>query len=317
MPRVQRSPPKQKISTNLSSAQSEPDLLHSLTKSPEADNISVRCKRPRPNNSPETSTSIDNDQPLSSELVDTIRQEIRAVISSEISSTIKECIAVEFNEMKELFRALKDSVKFMSEDYDKLQTELKYCTESNRSLSKENESLKQLVSDLSVRVNLIEQHSRQQNIEINGVPENKSENLVKTVIQIGNAVGNAIKEEDILSAVRVRKLDPVNNNPRAVVVKLRSTVTRDEILTSVMNFNKRHTNEKLNSKHLGYGGSTKPIFVSEHLSPLNKKIHAATRKAATTKGYKYVWVRDGKVLIRKADGEQAKHMRSLEAVALL
>lgn len=313
MPQGQRSPAKEKPITNLCHVQSEPNMLHSSTNSAEVDNVSVRSKRPRLTSSPD----IDRDQLRSAELLETIRQEIRTVISSEISTAIKECIAVELNEMKDLFRELKESVKFMSDDYDRIQSELKTCTESNKGLVKENESLKQLVSDLSVRVNLIEQYSRQQNIEVNGIPENKSENLVKTVVQMGNAVGSAIKEEDILSAVRVRKLNNENNVPRAVVVKLRSTQTRDVILTSVMNFNRTHSTGKLNSQHLGYGGPIKPIYVSEHLSPLNKQIHAATRKAATAKGYKYVWVRDGRILIRKADGDQAKQIRSLDAVALL
>ncbi|KAJ8711439.1 hypothetical protein PYW07_008681 [Mythimna separata] len=312
MHRVQRTPPKEK-KTNLSHVQSEPDILHSSPNQPEIANVCVRPKRPRLNSSPE----LDHHQPESTELVNTIRQEIRAIISAEISTTIKQCIAVEFNEMKDLFRELKESVKFMSDDYDRIKSELKICSENSKSLSKENVALKQLVSDLSVRVNLIEQYSRQQNIEINGVPENKVENLVKTVVQLGNAVATSIREEDIFSAVRVRKFDPENRNPRAVIVKLRTTQTRDVILTSVMKFNKAHPTGKLNSQHLGYGGPPKPIYVSEHLSPVNKQIYAATRKAATEKGYKYVWVRDGKVLTRKADGEQAKHIRSLDAVALL
>lgn len=306
MPRVQRTPPKDKDTADLNIGESETNLLHSSTSSP-------KPKRQRLNSSPE----LDHQPQKPTELVDIIRHEIRAVISTEISTALKDSIAVEFSEMKSLFRELKESVKFMSDDYDRIQSDLKTCAENNKILSKENESLRNLVSDLSARVNLIEQYSRQQNIEINGIPENRAENLVKTVMQIGSAVASIINEEDVLTALRVRKLDPENSKPRAVVVKLRTTRMRDAILTSVMNYNKAQPTEKLNSQHLGYGGPVKPIYVSEHLSPLNKQIHAATRRAAATKGYKYVWVRDGKILIRKADGEQAKHVRSLDAVALL
>ncbi|KAJ8726407.1 hypothetical protein PYW07_001105 [Mythimna separata] len=58
-------------------------------------------------------------------------------------------------------------------------------------------------------------------------------------------------KDDILSVVRVRKLDPESNNPRAVVVKLRSMLQRDTILTSVMKYNKAHPDKKLNSQLLG------------------------------------------------------------------
>lgn len=163
----------------------------------------------------------------------------------------------------------------------------------------------------------MEQNSRLQNIEINGIPENKAENLVKTVVQMGNAVSMKIKEDDILSAVSERKIDPENKNPRAVILKLWSTILRDIFLTSVMQFNRSIAKDKLSSRHLAYGEPVRSVLVSEHLSPLNKKIHAATRKAAQENGFAYVWVRDGKVLIRKADGYQAKHITSLDAISLL
>ncbi|CAH2102508.1 unnamed protein product [Euphydryas editha] len=91
--------------------------------------------------------------------------------------------------------------------------------------------------------------------------------------------------------VRVRKLDSENKNPRAVIVKLRSVLLRDTILISGMKFNRLHPKENLSTQHLGYGHSVRPIFMSEHLSPLNKKIHAAPRKAAREKCYLYLWVR--------------------------
>ena len=103
-------------------------MLHSSTNSAEVDIISVRSKRQRLTCSPK----IDCNQSRPVELLETICQELRAVISSEISVSIKESIAVELNEMKDLFREVKDSVKFMSDDYDRIQSELKICTESSR-----------------------------------------------------------------------------------------------------------------------------------------------------------------------------------------
>lgn len=307
-----RTPPKDGDSS-MTSIQSEPIIPVALVDTPNKHNVNVKPRRPRTDCSPDTVIR----HSFSKEHLDIIRQEIRTVIALEISANIKTSMNEELREIKEMFRDLKDSVNFMSDEFDRMKTELDTCKSDNKNLHKENEALKTTVIDLSMRMNLIEQHSRQQNIEINGIPENKTENLAKTIVQLGNIVANTIKEDDILSAVRVRKLDPENKNPRAVIVKLRSTLLRDTILTSVMQFNRSHPKEKLSTQHLGYGGPVRPIFVSEHLSPLNKKIHAAARKAAREKGYLYVWVRDGKVLVRKGDGQQAKHMKSLEAVETL
>ncbi|CAH2087085.1 unnamed protein product [Euphydryas editha] len=308
-----RTPPKDGETSKLSSVQSEPNIPVALTETPSKYNVNVRPKRPRTDCSPDTVIH----HSITKEYLDIIRQEIRTVLTLEVSANIKTSMNEELREIKEMFRELKDSVHFMSDEFDSMKTELDKCKSDIKNLHKENEVLKTTVADLSMRMNLIEQHSRQQNIEINGIPENKAENLVKTIVQMGNIVSNTIKEEDILSAVRVRKLDPENKNPRAVIVKLRSVLLRDTILTSVMKFNRLHPKEKLSTQHLGYGDPVRPIFVSEHLSPLNKKIHAAARKAAREKGYLYVWVRDGKVLVRKSDGQQARHMKSLEAVETL
>lgn len=283
---------------------------------PDAPTVSLSQKRPREDSSPGTNQA----NPSTDELLETIRREIRDVMSAEISVSIKSCISNELSEFKEamtLLRKLDASVQFMSDEYDKMKKEVELCKDNNRLILKENEVLKNTVSDMSVRLNLLEQYTRQQNVEINGVPETKSENLVKTVLQLGKAVSSSLKESEIITAVRVRKLDPQNQNPRAIIVKVHNTTVRDEILASTMSYNKVHPDNKLNTHLMGFGGSKKPIFVSEHLSPANKELHAATRKAARDKGYKYVWVRDGRILIRKADGAPARQVRNLEAVARL
>ncbi|PZC74943.1 hypothetical protein B5X24_HaOG207022 [Helicoverpa armigera] len=314
-----RTPPKEGDFGILVRVESEPNIRAAPTSTPNKKSKTGRPKRPRTDSSPDTDFYTDVHRSLTDEqLLVTIRQEIRSAISSEIPEISKtDTINNELREIKELCLGLKHSVEFMSTEFDRIKSELDACKSDNKTLQKENETLKSTVADLAQRVNLIEQNSRQQNVEINGIPEHKSENLIKTIVQMGKVVSSTIKEEDILSVVRVRKLDPETKNPRAVVAKLRSTLLTDTLLTSVSQFNKTHPKEKLNSQHLGYGNAVQPVFVSEHLSPLNKRIHAATRKAAREKGYLYVWVRDGKVLVRKADGHQAKHVKSLEAVMLL
>lgn len=303
-------------SVSSSQKQSEPDMQKVLSESPLTTNVSTRQKRPRVDTSPD----IELATKPTDEFLQAIRREMRDLMSTEISKSIKTSIADELGDLKEamsLIRKLETSVQFMSDEFDRVKSELQGYKEANQLIQKENKLLKNTVSDLSVRVNLLEQNTRQQNIEINGVPENKSENLINTVVQLGKVVSSKLKESCIMSAVRVRKLDPSSTSPRAIVVKMSSTSARDEILASVMNYNKKHPDHKLNSHLLGYGGAKKSVFVSEHLSPLNKQIHAATRKAARDKQYKYVWVRDGRILVRKTDGAQAKQVRSLEAVELL
>lgn len=81
-----------------------------------------------------------------------------------------------------------------------------------------------------------------------------------------------------------------------------SVNVRDQLLASVKNYNKsKKPEDKLNTSHIGLSCEKKPIYVIEHLSPSNKALHAAARLRAKEKKYKYVWIRNGKIFVRKAD----------------
>lgn len=307
----------------------EPDIPPSNIELLDASNVSARSKRPRLN---ESLDSTDKDKNINSltrqdtgaqchamneTIVTTLRQEIEAAIAMHLQATLKAYFENQFTELKSTLQELKESVQFMSNDFDDLKMELGKNKDIINQLKKDNEELKSCVSDLRVRLNLVEQYSRQDNVEIHGVPENQAENLVTTVIQLGRAISCNIQNEDVLSVSRVKKLDSQSNRPRSIIAKLRSTRVRDDVLAAVSKFNRAHVSDKLNSGHLGYGGAKMPVYISEHLSSLNKAIHARVRQTAREKGYKYVWIRDGRVLVRKDDGSRAIHIKSLEAIALM
>ncbi|KAL4719615.1 hypothetical protein ACJJTC_012988 [Scirpophaga incertulas] len=140
--------------------------------------------------------------------------------------------------------------------------------------------------DLSTRLTLMEQHCRENNLEITGFR--------------------------FLSCTRVRKLDAASKRPRSIVVKLTNTRTRDSVLAAVYKFNRANPNEKLNAHLLGYGGDKSAVYISEHLCPYYKRLHAETRKLAREKGLKYVWIRNGRIFIRRNEESQAKQIKSLE-----
>ena len=98
-------------------------------------------------------------------------------------------------------------------------------------------------------------------------------------------------------------LETTNNKsrPRSVIVKLRSPRCRDELYSDMTRYNKSHSDDKLNSCVLGYGGSKLPVYVSEHLSPIYKSLHAAARLKAKEKSYKFIWVRYGKIYVCKSE----------------
>ncbi|CAH0729493.1 unnamed protein product, partial [Brenthis ino] len=109
---------------------------------------------------------------------------------------------------------LTSTVEFFSNKYDELKSRLDSRDKEVVELLTQNRVLEETVKDLGFRLSSLEQHSRECNVEINGLPEFKSENLVQTVLQIGKTVSHTINDTDVMSCFRVAKKDNNNKRPR-------------------------------------------------------------------------------------------------------
>lgn len=217
-----------------------------------------------------------------------------------------------FSSMREELEEFKKTVYFLSDAHDE-QVELNAKnTNFISEILKKNAVLSAQVKDLDAKVQQFDQMARESNIEIQCVPEHKSENLLTIVQQLGRIVGNELHDSEIQAFHRVAKLNTETNRPRSIVVKLASPRVRDNILAAVRNFNKKNESDKLNSSHLGIGGEKQAIFVTENLTLANKMLHAATRIAAREKKYNFVWVRNGRVFVRKDVTTKSQLVKSLE-----
>lgn len=170
-----------------------------------------------------------------------------------------------------------------------------------KKLENENSPLQTAVSELTSRVAQMEQHSRDCNLELQCVPESRSENLLSIFNQLLCTVSCELPDSSMRAIHRVAKLNPNSDRPRSIVVKMVTPQARDTVLAAVVKFNKskKRNEDKLSALHLGFGNNRQSIFVSEHLTVANKKLHAATRATAKEKGFEYVWIRNGRILIRK------------------
>lgn len=182
------------------------------------------------------------------------------------------------------------------------------CSKSKKKIDElkhENQTLRAQYDDLQKRLCAVEQQSRACNLELHCVPENRAENLVNLSMQLSSSVKGGLSESNILAVHRVTKVNKESQRPRSIVLKLSSPRCRDTLLAAVKIYNKANPNDKLNSSHVGIGGEAKKyIFVSEHLPYAMKQVHAATRIFAKENGFKFVWVRNGRVYIRKNEHSQ-------------
>ncbi|XP_063536684.1 uncharacterized protein LOC134746270 [Cydia strobilella] len=250
------------------------------------------------------------------ELRNILSEEITKVLNRSVSAHLQD-VKAEITGLKEEIGKVKDSMDFINLQFEDIKKDTHHTSQECKRLTREVEVLQATNTELNQRITQIEQHSRACNVEIQCLPEHRSENLVTVIMQLAKTVSCDIKEDDIHHCTRTAKLDAASSRPRSVVVQMKSPITRDRLLASVIKFNKTHKDDKLNSSHLGLGGDKVPIYVAEHLSPYNRELHKAARKAAKDKNYKFVWVRSGRIFIRKDETSQAIVLKDLSSISRL
>ncbi|CAK1589737.1 unnamed protein product [Parnassius mnemosyne] len=240
-----------------------------------------------------------------------IHDEMNAFIN-KIESNISKIIENKIKGLTKEITDLKESVLFITNQYEDLKKDMQVKFKDVKHLKEENDCLKSTVKDLNSRLSIMEQHSRMSNLEIQCIPEHRAENIPHIITQIGKITGTKISDAEIHKCTRIAKINPENARPRSIIVKFACPRVRDTFLAGVINFNKRNTNEKLNTSHIGIGGNKKPIFVVEHLTPELKKIHAHARATAKKLKYKFVWIKNGRVFLRKTDNSEHIVVRNIE-----
>lgn len=239
---------------------------------------------------------------------DDVRGIVEDVVKHEFGSMLNQLkdsmITIVHKELAPLKKEIKDmvdSLTFMGDRFDEIEKEQLKARDSMKEIQEENIKLKTTITDLSDRMNYLEQRSRSSNLEIQCVPEKKQENLSTIIVQLGKVIDCQLDDKSILHCTRVAKQNTTSTRPRSIVVQLASPRIRDQFLASSITYNKANPQDKLNSTYVGLSDVKTPIYVTEHLSPANKALHAATRRTASEKQYKYVWVRNGKIFVRKSD----------------
>lgn len=272
-----------------------------------SDNDNSTSVGKRPNKRPAiNSPPMANSPEDSSDVTEPLRRIVEEVVQKEMSTLLTKLnlsmstlLNTQLKSIKDELQEVKESMTFMNNQYEEITKEIKASKKCIKELQAKSEDLEPRIDDINYRLNQVEQTARSNNIEIQCLPERKNENLVEIISQLGKKIDYNIPQENIAHCSRTAKINRDGSRPRAIVVRFNSPRTRDHILAAVINFNKANPRDKLNSSHFGFTGMKTPVFVSEHLSPSNKALHAATRQKAKEKGFKYVWVRNGKIFVRK------------------
>lgn len=238
-------------------------------------------------------------------IVEDVMEDKMETFLTKITLNMRMMLNAELKSLREEIKDVRESVSFISHQYEEILREHKEDKQKIKELQESNNSMSSAMKDMSTRLNTLEQQTRASNLEIQCVPQKKNENLINIVTKLGKVINSEVKEEEISHCTRVMKSNSNNNRPKSIIVQFITPRLRDSFLAATINFNRsKSAAEKLNTLHLGFDGDKAPIYVTEHLSLANKALHAATRIKAKEKGYKHVWVRNGRIYVRKTDFTQ-------------
>ncbi|KAF9416657.1 hypothetical protein HW555_006087 [Spodoptera exigua] len=105
----------------------------------------------------------------------------------------------------------------MSAMHDDMKKMVETLVRDNASLTKKYTAINDTVTELSERLNNLEQHLRESNLEIQAVPESHNENLPILLQQCSRVVGHNIQQDDVIKCTRVAKLNKENYIPVTTV----------------------------------------------------------------------------------------------------
>lgn len=171
-------------------------------------------------------------------------------------------------------------------------------------LQKENVTLKKKVTLLEARVEDMEQYSRRNCVELQGIPEDKNENVVEIVKSVGNALKMEITDSMIDTCHRVGK--KIDAKPRVIIVKFVRRMDKEALVKM-----RREKRSDFSTRHLNMP-SDLPVYINESLSPAKRRLLGQARQMKRDRSYKYLWLRNGVILMRKQEGSPVIEIKHLE-----
>jgi predicted flap endonuclease-1-like 5' DNA nuclease len=280
-------------------------------------NVTFRStKRQALSSPPDNETSLMTQDDVRNIMNDVLKSQLSSFVK-ELNTSVRETLDKELKSVKDEIKEMHNSMNFMNDKFEEVMEQQKRAQKTIKELQADNNSLQSTVSILQSRVNQLEQSARSNNIEVQCLPENKSEDLLKCIKKIGEAINCELFEDDIMRITRIAKFQKDSPRPRSVVVEFKNHKLRDTFLAAAINFNKNNPKDRLNSSHLDFTDRKTPIYICEHLSVANKALHAVARQTAKEKGFKFVWVRGGKVYLRRNESAGFLIVKDLESLAAI
>lgn len=154
------------------------------------------------------------------------------------------------------------------------------------------DALRSELQAMKLELSFADQRSRQNNVELKGIPTKNNENLFTIVEAVCKKVNYLFPKSQINYIYRI----PIyGSKEKAIVVSFLNRYVKEEFMAAA------RASKDLTAADVGFKDATNRVYVNDHLNADVKALLSKTKSLATEKNYSYVWVKYGKIHIRKND----------------
>lgn len=211
--------------------------------------------------------------------------------------TEKNASSSDFSTLVREMREMKETMKFMSLQYDDILKGVKTNTTTIRNLKKENKNLREDVKQLKSTVSFLNNIRVQKDCIINGINAADGKSAVDVVLDIAKKTGADICEDEI------EEVYFVNNRKQS---------TKSSVVVKFNNKKSKSTFMKEKNK-LKNMDDMKAVYINDLLSKENLELlhHAKSLKSV---GFKFVFAQGANIFVKKNFDSKSIRLKCLDDV---
>ncbi|XP_078368812.1 uncharacterized protein LOC144652611 [Oculina patagonica] len=218
-------------------------------------------------------------------------------------------ILIENQSLKEELSHLRASVNSQGRDFDKVKVTLDRVTKENQSLKVQlhhtTEKLNKQVEEtdkLWFSHDDLEQYSRKNSLEIDGVPEECYTSTEEVVLKVGNALNVEISPQDIEISHRINR-----RGSKPILVKFISHKVKTRLYKERVKLKNVNLKDLFPSYASAARGESTRIFINENLTNYRRFLVGTANKMKRDGIFVSVWTIDGKIFAKTSpDGSPIK-----------
>lgn len=226
--------------------------------------------------------------------------------------TLKNEQELKFSQLNETIKDLKqkqeESIHSTMLLRNTIEDTLKDLKDKYKNLKIQHEASQIKINKLEVQLENLQKKQCETMIEISNVPGSSNENLTELICQIHNLLKISIPPAQIRQVYR--KHTAKNKN---IVVEYQTTQSRTQVIKAFKTYNKKNE-DKLNTQSLQMAGDKTPIYISETMTPTTKQLHYLSREIKRKYNFKFCWVSNGRVFLKKSEDQPAVLVKSTEKI---